>query len=144
MRSRAIPTSRIACYRSTIRAIICIRAMPAIARWVKRSRLRSSTLRDLLGQGDDDARGASHVAQSVDVLVLNDLADELTPVSAQPGDGLVDAVDGEHDAAEAEGVGRRDGRVDGDQLRIAELRQLEAPMCIWRSHHDDVDADAFD
>src|SRR4051812_23326897 len=47
---------------------------------------------DLLGQGDDDARGAAQVAQQEDVLVLGHLAEELSAVGAQPGDGVMDVI----------------------------------------------------
>ena len=56
---------------------------------------------DLFGQGDDDARGAAEVAEPVDALVLRHLAEEFGAVGAQAGDGVVDVVDGEHDAMEA-------------------------------------------
>jgi hypothetical protein len=52
----------------------------------------------LFGQGDDDAGGAAQVAQQEDVLVLRDLAEEFGAVGAQAGDGVLDVVDGEHDA----------------------------------------------
>jgi hypothetical protein len=48
---------------------------------------------EFLGQRDDDARGASHVAESVLVLVLGHLADEFGAVGAQASDSVVDAFD---------------------------------------------------
>src|SRR3954447_3627444 len=60
---------------------------------------------DLLGQGDDDARGAAQVAQQEDVLVLGHLAEELRAVGAQAGDGVMDVIDSEHDAMQAQRVG---------------------------------------
>ena len=39
---------------------------------------------EFLGQRDDDARRASHVAESVLVLVLSDLADEFGADAADP------------------------------------------------------------
>ena len=41
---------------------------------------------EFLGQRDDDARRASHVAESVHVLVLGHLADEFGAVGAQASD----------------------------------------------------------
>jgi len=38
---------------------------------------------DLLGQGDDDARGAAEVAEPEDALVLRHLAEEFGAVAAQ-------------------------------------------------------------
>ncbi len=48
---------------------------------------------EFLGQRDDDARRASHVAESVLVLVLGHLADEFGAVGAQASDSVVDAFD---------------------------------------------------
>jgi hypothetical protein len=41
------------------------------------------------------------------VLVLRHLAEEFGAVGAQAGDGVIDVVDGEHDAMQAQRVGRR-------------------------------------
>src|SRR6188508_3019514 len=67
---------------------------------------------ELLGQRDDDARRASHVAESVFVLVLGHLADEFGALGAQASDGVVDAFDCKHDTAEAQRVRRCDRRFD--------------------------------
>ena len=56
---------------------------------------------DLFGQGDDDARRAAEVAEPEDGLVLCHVAEEFGAVGAQTGDGVVDVVDGEHDAMQA-------------------------------------------
>ena len=93
---------------------------------------------EFLGQRDDDARRASHVAEPVLVLVLGHLADEFGAVGAQASDGVVDAFDCEHDAPEAQRVRRCDRWFDLDQFRIAKLRQLEPPAPIWGPHHNDV------
>src|SRR4051812_2596492 len=83
---------------------------------------------EFLGQRDDDARGASHVAESVLVLVLGHLTDEFGTNGAQGGDGIIDALDGEHDAPEARRVRRCDSRLNLDQFRVAKLRQLKPPV----------------
>jgi hypothetical protein len=44
---------------------------------------------DLLGQGDDDARGAAKVAEQEDALELRYIAEDFGAVGAQPGDGVV-------------------------------------------------------
>src|SRR5436189_2155074 len=85
---------------------------------------------EFLGQRDDDARRASHVAEPVLVLVLGHLADELGAVGEQASDGVVDALDREHDAPEAQRVRRWDRRLDLDQSWMAKLRQLESPVPI--------------
>src|SRR5207248_4262247 len=52
---------------------------------------------ELLGQSDDDALRATQEAESVDVLVLRDLADEFGTVAAQTGNDVVDVGDSERD-----------------------------------------------
>src|SRR5258706_11679214 len=83
---------------------------------------------EFLGQRDDDARRASHVAESVLVLVLDHLADEFRAVGAQASDRVIDAFDCKHDAPEARRVRRSDRRFDLDQSWITKLRQLEPPV----------------
>src|SRR2546421_1948364 len=80
---------------------------------------------ELLGQSDDDALRAPQEAEPVDVLVLRDLADEFGTVAAQAGNGVLDVVDGEHDAAYAQRVRRRRFRLGSDRRRRVELRQLK-------------------
>jgi hypothetical protein len=99
---------------------------------------------EFLGQSDDDAGGASHIAESVLVLVLDHLADEFGAVGAQGSDSVVDAFDCKHDAPEAQRVRRCDRRFDLDQFWIAKLRQLKPTVTIWGSHHNDVDLNTFD
>jgi hypothetical protein len=53
---------------------------------------------EFLGQRDDDARRASHIAESVLVLVLGHFADEFAADGAQASDSVVDAFDCKHDA----------------------------------------------
>ena len=99
---------------------------------------------EFLGQRDDDARRASHVAESVLVLVLDYLADEFGAAGAQASDSFVDAFDCKHDAPEAQRVRRCDRRFDLDHFWIAKLRQLKLPVPIWGLHHNDVDLDIFE
>src|SRR6478672_7177893 len=82
---------------------------------------------EFLGQRDDDARRASHVAESVHVLVLGHLADEFGAALAQASDSVIDAFDCKHDTPQAQRVRRCDGRFDLDQFWIAKLRQLKPP-----------------
>src|SRR5947208_9558254 len=86
---------------------------------------------EFLGQRDDDARRAAHVAESVLVLVLGHLADEFGAVGAQASDSVVDAFDCKHDAPEAQRVRRCDRRFDLDQFWIAKLRQLKPPVTLY-------------
>jgi hypothetical protein len=99
---------------------------------------------EFLGQRDDDACRASHIAESVLVLVLGHFADKFGAVGAQPSDSVVDAFDCKHDAPEAQRVRRCDRRFDLDQFWIAKLRQLKPPVPIWGPHHNDVDLDTFE
>src|SRR5215212_2121632 len=103
-----------------------------------------NALEEFLGQRDDDARRASHVTESVLVLVLGHLADEFGAVGAQASDSVVDAFHCKHDAPEPQSVRRCDRRFDLDQFWIAKLRQLKPPVPIWGLHHNDVDLDAFE
>src|SRR4051794_31092653 len=61
----------------------------------------------LLGQSDDDALGATQEAEPVEVLILRDLVEEFGAVAAQAGNDIVDVLDREHDAADAQRVRRR-------------------------------------
>lgn len=47
---------------------------------------------ELLGQCDDDAFGAAHVAEPVAVLVLLQLADEFGAVGVQAGEDVLDVL----------------------------------------------------
>ena len=52
----------------------------------------------LLGQPDENALGASDVAEPIHVFVLDHFVDELRAVLAEPGERIVEVVHGEHDA----------------------------------------------
>jgi hypothetical protein len=97
-----------------------------------------------LGQRDDDARRASHVAESVLVQVLDHLADEFGAIGAQASDSVVDAFDCKHNAPEAQRVRWCFRRFDLDQFWIAKLRELKLPVPIWGPHHNDVDLDTLE
>src|SRR5262245_36655929 len=51
---------------------------------------------DLLGQPDENALGASDVAEPIHVFVLDHFVDELRAVSVEPGERIVEVVHGEH------------------------------------------------
>ena len=99
---------------------------------------------EFLGKRDNDARRASHVAEPVQVLVLDHLADEFGAVDAQAGHGVIEVSDREHDLPEAQRVRRGIRWLGRDQLRVAELRQLDPPVAVRCPHHGDVDLDAFE
>src|SRR5207244_12552918 len=85
---------------------------------------------ELLGQSDDDALGATQEAESVDVLVLRDLADQFGAVAAQAGYDVVDVVDSEHDAAYAQRVRRRVFRVGFNRQRPLDVRQCQPSAAV--------------
>src|SRR5215216_2446795 len=93
---------------------------------------------ELLGHSDDDALRAMQEAEPVDVLVLRDLADEFGTVAAQAGNDVVDVVDSEHDAADAQRVRRRAFRLGSYRRRRVELRQLNPALAVGGPHHGDV------
>ena len=94
---------------------------------------------DLLGQPDENALGASDVAEPIHVLVLDHFVDELRAVLAEPGERVVEVVHGEHDAEVAEGV-HRGVPVIGDHRRREKSRELEPAVAVRRTHHGDLDA----
>ena len=108
------------------------------------SRTAVNASEEFLGQRDDDARRASHVAEPVLVLVLDHLTDEFGAVGAQAGHGVVDVFDRKHDAPEAQRIRRCDRWFDLDQFWIAKLRQFKSPVLIRGPHHNDVDLDTFE
>src|SRR4051812_33345099 len=79
--------------RQRTRDACATRAIPA--EHGTRPSLRSDPSADLLRQLDDDSLRAADVAEPVDVLVVLQLADELTAAGSQPGNDRVDVLDGE-------------------------------------------------
>jgi hypothetical protein len=65
-------------------------------------------------------------------------------VGAQAGDGVVDVVDGEHDAMQAQRVGRRVLRVGDDRRGGVVLGQLQPAVAVRGPHHRDVAPDAVE
>jgi hypothetical protein len=94
---------------------------------------------DLLGQPDENALGASHVAEPIHVFVLDHFVDELRAVLAQSGQRIVEVVHGEHDAKIAEGV-YRGVPVIGDHRRREKAREFDRAVAVRHTHHGDLDA----
>ena len=65
-------------------------------------------------------------------------------MGAQAGDDVVDVVDGEHDAMQAQRVGRRARRVGVGCRRVVVLGQLQPAVAVRRAHHRDVAPDAVE
>jgi hypothetical protein len=104
----------------------------------------SLTSADLFSEGDDDPLGTAEVAEPEDVLVLCYLAEEFGAVAAQTGDGVVDVVDGEHDAMQAQRVGWRDLWLEVGRRRGVVLSQLELAVAVRGPHHRDVAVNAVE
>src|SRR6188768_1442674 len=94
---------------------------------------------DFLGQPDQNALGASDVAEPIHVFVLDHFVDELRAVLAEPDERVLEIVYGEHDAEVAEGV-HRGGAVIGDHGRREKARELDPAVAVRRAHHGDLDA----
>src|SRR6266480_1253187 len=84
---------------------------------------------DLLGQPDENALGASDVAEPIHVFVIDIFVDELRAVLAEPGERIVEVVHGEHDTQIAESV-HRGVPVIGDHRR---RRNRESSIRPWPS-----------
>ena len=95
---------------------------------------------EFLGQRDDDAFGAAEVAEQKDVLVPHHLADELGAMGSQSGDGVLDIVDGEHEATDSQCIRRCVLRLGADHRRLLVAHQLELAVAVRSPHHGDVDA----
>src|SRR3954471_16724018 len=91
---------------------------------------RDGPLAELLGQGDDEPRGTTEVAEPVAVLVLRHLAEELSTVGAQAGPDVVDVVDGEHDPMQTQRVGRRVLRLGTNRCGGVVRRQLQSSVAV--------------
>src|SRR5919197_6261149 len=94
-----------------------------------------------LGQCDDDALGAAHIAEPIAVLVLHDLADKLGAVAAQAAKDVIDVVHSEHDPTDAQRVHRRIFRLGPDRSGRVVLVQLDTPVAIRGPHRDDGGSD---
>src|SRR5262245_46852845 len=94
---------------------------------------------ELLGEPDENSFGAPNVAEPIDVLILDHVADERRTASEESGKRIVDILHGEHDTQVAESV-HRGATVIGDHRRREESGQFEPAVTVWRTHHGDLDA----
>src|SRR6476620_5493442 len=94
---------------------------------------------DLFGQPDENALGASDVAEPIHVFVLDYFVDEPRAVPAEPGQRIVEVIHGEHDAEVAEGV-YRGVPVICDRSRREKARELEPAVAVRHTHHGGLDA----
>jgi len=94
---------------------------------------------EFLGEPDQKSFRPPDVAKPVRVLVLDDVsADELGAVVSEPGERVVQVVDGKHHAQVAQSVDWR-GPVIGDHRRREKSRELETAVAVRRAHHGDLD-----
>ncbi len=65
-------------------------------------------------------------------------------MSAQAGNDILDVIDGEHDATNAQRVRRCVLRLSADRRRRVGLRQLKPAVAVRGPHHRDLAADAVE
>jgi hypothetical protein len=99
---------------------------------------------EFLGQRDDDARRASHVAEPVLVPRTGPPRRRVRRRGRAGGPLCRRCLRPRHDLPEAQRVRRGNRWLGPDQLRVAELRQLDPPVAVRGPHHSDVDLDAFE
>src|SRR3954453_17808115 len=93
---------------------------------------------DSLGQPDENALGASDVAEPIHVFVLDYFVDELCAVLPEPGERVVQVVYGEHDTQVAQSV-HRGGPVIGDHGWGEKPRELDPAVAVRHPHHGALD-----
>src|ERR1051326_4763047 len=91
------------------------------------TRISTSPICGFLGQPDEQSFGATDIAESIRVLVLNHFTDELRAVFAEPGERLVYVLHSEYDAQVAESVHRRVSMIGNDR-RAKKTGKLESAV----------------
>ncbi|CAK7261668.1 protein of unknown function (plasmid) [Shinella sp. WSC3-e] len=95
-------------------------------------------LAEFLGEPDQQPLRPSDVAEPINVLVVDDFADELRAVRVQPFEGLADIVDGKHDAEVTQSVDRGSSMIC-DNGWSEEAGEFEPAVAVGRPHHGDLD-----
>ena len=93
---------------------------------------------ELFGKPDEDPFGPADVAEQVDVLVPDHLADQLGAVRPEASQGVFEVVDGEHHSEVSEGI-HRGAPVVGDGRRSEEPGELEPALAVGSAEHRDLD-----
>src|SRR5262245_65516757 len=91
-----------------------------------------------LGEPDQNSFGAPYVAEPVDAFVIDDFIDHRRAELAEPREGVVDVIDGEHHAQISQRVDRGCAVIGHDGGGI-EARELEAAVAVRRAQHGDLD-----
>src|SRR5918994_5683830 len=110
--------------------------------WAKRSGMTPERCRasaDLLGQPNENALGASDVAEPIRVFVPNHFVDELRAMLPEPSQRLVEVVHGEHDTQVAQSVHRGVPVILGHSRR-EKSRELDPTVAVRHTHHGGLDA----
>src|SRR5687767_8195828 len=117
----------------------CMTPVPEFSRLTFYGILPGGLLPELLGEPDENSFGAPDVAEPVNVFVIDDFIDHRRTELAEPGEGVFDVVDGEHDAQVSQRVHGRCAVIGRDGGGV-EARELEAAVAIGGAHHGDLDA----
>src|SRR5215211_6778506 len=113
-----------------------MRLQPPVEMPWRRRLFRGSA--EFLGEADQKSFGSPYVAEPVHVFVLNHFVDELCAVFAEPGERIVDVVNGKHDTQVAQSVDGSLPVVSGHR-RSDKSRKLESALAVRRAHHGDLD-----
>src|SRR5918994_1382288 len=112
---------------------------PEFSRLTFHGILSGGLLPELLGEPDENSFGTADVAEPVDVFVIDDFIDHRRAELAEPGEGVVDVLDGEHDAQVSQRVHGSCAVIGRDGGGV-EARELEAAVAVRGAHHGDLDA----
>src|SRR3954454_24108924 len=93
---------------------------------------------EFLGEADQKSFGPADVAEPVHAFVLDHFVDELCAVFAEPGERVVDVVNGEHDTQVAQSV-HGSLPVVSSHRRSDKSRKLESALPVRSAHHRDLD-----
>ena len=101
--------------------------------------LPGGLLPELLGEPYENSFGTPDVAEPVEIVIIDDFIDHHRTELAEPGKGVVDVLDGEHDAQVSQRVHGGCAVIGRDGWGV-EAREFEAAMAVGGAHHGDLDA----
>jgi hypothetical protein len=100
--------------------------------------LSGGLLPELLGEPDENSFGTPDVAEPVDVFVIDNFIDQHRTELAEPGECVVDVLNGEHYALVSQRV-HRSCAVIGLDGGSVEAREFDAAVAVRGAHHSDLD-----